>query len=173
MNSFSWSKSLHSLFNAPNMKKMMFFVLLPFCAAISYSQKTSHSLQPPISFFLSHRLTTFPPSTRDEYLRRSDNQHRAGLVLLIGGGTLFVGGAIWGASTLDDWGESTDDTPGYVLSAGILSMLGSIPLFVASHRNAKKERHMDASFKIEKGPRGQVGGIRSCPIPGMSVNISF
>jgi len=111
----------------------------------------------------SQQITPSQTPTREYYLKRSSNQHTSALALLIGGGCLVVGAGIWGISRSNDNDASFSDldAPGAIALAGIASMLGSIPLFIASHRNAKKARDMSVHFK----------SIRS--IPGLTVKINL
>jgi hypothetical protein len=78
--------------------------------------------------------------SKEFYLNKSKNQKTAAWILL-GAGTAFaVVGVIGFESTWDDSDSdsySTTDIFGFVLTAGIISDLVSIPFFISSHHNKK------------------------------------
>jgi len=112
----------------------------------------------------SQQITPSEVPTREYYLKKSDHQHTAALVLLIGGGCLVVGSIIWATSkTYDnnDLGLSGLDAPGALALGGIAAMISSIPLFIFSRHNAKKARDLAVYFKYTHS------------IPGLSVKIKL
>ena len=129
------------------MKKIMLLVMWLQIAATSFGQQIPPS-QPP---------------TREDYLKKSDAQHTTALVLLIGGGCMFAGGLIWAETKINDSDlySAELDAPGIIVVGGIAAMLGSIPLFIASRRNAKKARDIAVYFKTTHS------------IPGLSVKIKL
>ena len=56
---------------------------------------------------------------------------------------------------------------------GVLSMLGSIPLYIAAHRNARKARALSTQFKIEKRPMLQSTALTGNAIPGLCIKLAL
>ncbi len=79
--------------------------------------------------------------TRDEYLKKSKTQKIVGFVFLGAGVITLV--SVSGGNT--DFG-----TLGTVVVAGAVSVLASIPFFIASGRNKRKANNASLSFKFEK-----------------------
>ena len=123
----------------------------------------------------SQEITPSPSPAQNDYLKKSERQHTAGLALLIGGGAALAGGIIWGASASNTSSTSYSkyDGPGVLALVGIASMLGSIPLFIASHHNAKKAKSIAVHFKLEKGPDLRGIGMVHHAIPGFAVRMGF
>jgi len=114
------------------MKKIMFCFTLFSFSVISFCQKTNDSI----------------PTVKKDYLQKSKNQKTAGWILLGGGTALIATGFIVGSgenSTFDDAAAGA-----LLAGVGVLSALGSIPLFVASGKNKKKAMNMSTTFKMEK-----------------------
>ncbi|HEU4860207.1 MAG TPA: hypothetical protein VFT15_10240 [Chitinophagaceae bacterium] len=113
------------------MKKIMIYFLLIAMPAASFCQKTNDSV----------------PSVKTDYLTKSKNQKSAAWVLL-GGGTALIGAGF----LIGDSKNSTfdDAATGAILGGiGVLSAIGSIPLFIASGKNKRKALNMSANFRIE------------------------
>ncbi len=113
------------------MKKIMIYFLLLAMPAASFCQKTNDSV----------------PSVKTDYLTKSKNQKSAAWVLL-GGGTALIGAGF----LIGDSKNSTfdDAATGAILGGiGVLSAIGSIPLFIASGKNKRKALNMSANFRIE------------------------
>lgn len=113
---------------------------------------------------------TLTSMTREEYLKKSKNQKTTAWVLLGGGTAVAVGAAILDVSS--DWSKS--ETPYLVaLSTGCASMLGSIPLFIASGRNKRKAKNASVYFKIEKTQSILQTGICFHKLPAISIKINL
>lgn len=83
--------------------------------------------------------------TQKNYLQKSKKQKTAAWILLGGGLALAVGAPILAVSS--DW--SKPETPYDVaFFTGCASMLGSIPLFIASGRNKRKAMKASTYFEI-------------------------
>jgi len=110
---------------------MAYFLLLAM-PATSFCQKANDSV----------------PVVKTDYLAKSKNQKTAAWVLL-GGGTALIGA---GFLIGDSKNSSFDDAAtGAVLGGiGVLSAIGSIPLFIASGKNKKKALNMSTNIKMEK-----------------------
>ena len=115
------------------MKKVMVYFLLLAMPATSFCQMTNDSV----------------PVVKTDYLTKSKNQKTAAWVLLGGGAALIGTGFLIG----DNKNSTFDDAAtGAVLGGiGVLSAIGSIPLFIASGKNKRKALKMSANFKIENG----------------------
>jgi hypothetical protein len=114
------------------MKKIIVFALLLTVSASSFSQQTNPSTV----------------ITKQDYLKKSKTQKVAAWALLGGGVALGVGGVIWATSNI----FSTSSGPDILFAAGGASLLGSIPLFIASSRNKHKANAASAYFKMESSP---------------------
>ena len=115
------------------MKKIMVYFLMLAFPVISFSQKTNDTV----------------PDVKTDYMAKSKNQKTAAWVLL-GGGTVLIGiGFLVG----DSKNASFDDaaTGGVLAGIGVLSTIGSIPLFIASGKNKRKALKASAFIKMEKG----------------------
>ena len=85
-------------------------------------------------------------SLRASLIQKSRNQKTGAWILLGGGTRVFLGGVyvfstetMWAvAETVVEGEGSTSAAGGVLVVAGALSMLGSIPLFIASGNNRQK-----------------------------------
>ena len=87
-----------------------------------------------------------------DYLRKSNKQKTAGWILLGGGAGLAGIGIIVSATTaLGDLIEGDDGSTGgpILMFTGLVSMVGSIPFFIAAGKNRRKAM-ASISFKMEK-----------------------
>ena len=114
------------------MKKSMVYFLLLALPLISFCQKTNDSV----------------PSVQTDYVQKSKNQKTAAWILLGGGAALIGTGFIVG----DGKEASFDDaaTGAVLAGVGLLSTIGSIPLFIASGKNKRKAMNMSTVIKMEK-----------------------
>jgi len=115
------------------------------------------------------QVTPSSATALNDYLKKSGNQRTVALALLIGGGAVLSAGIIWGISetNANTYYSSTLEGSGALVLIGMTSMLGSIPLFIAARRNARKAKAVTAQFKFEKGPAIQGGGMAYQAIPGL------
>lgn len=105
--------------------------------------------------------------TQQNYLQKSKKQKTAAWILLGGGAAIAVGAAILDVSS--DWSKS--ETPYLVaLSAGCASMLGSIPLFIASKRNKTKAI---TYFEMRQNPVLTNTGLTLHSAPTLSLKFNF
>ena len=108
--------------------------------------------------------------TQQNYLQKSKKQKTGAWVLLGGGAAVAVGAAILDVSS--DWSKS--ETPYLVaLSTGCASMLGSIPLFIASKRNKRKAMNVSTYFEIRKNPVPTNTGLALHSAPTLSLKFNF
>lgn len=133
---------------------MMYFLLLAL-PATGFCQKTNDSV----------------PLIRTDYLQKSRNQKTAAWVLL-GGGTALIGTGF----LIGDSKNSTfdDAATGAILGGiGVLSALGSIPLFIASGKNKRKAMKASALIKMETIPLLQKQSFEQKSFPAFFVKFSL
>ena len=137
------------------MKEIMVYFLLLALPLTSFCQETNNSV----------------PVVKTDYLTKSKNQKTAAWVLLGGGTALIATGFIVG----DSKNSSFDDAAMGALFAGVgvLSALGSIPLFIASGKNKRKAIKASAFIKMETVPLLQKQSFLQNSYPAFSVNILF
>ena len=125
--------------------------------------------------------TTPQIELKESLLEKSKKQKKAGFIMLIGGAAL-IGTAIllprgeyegWELDPITGISESysNDGIKGVFGLTGVLSMLGSIPVFMASSRNNKKA--MSLSLKTETAPQLQNSNWVSVPVPSLTVRLSL
>jgi Na+/proline symporter len=141
--------------NSTVMKKVIAFAILFFVTTSSFSQQTNST----------------QTLTRQDYLTKSKNQKTSARVLLVGGAVLIGTGLLIGTreeATLDDAA-----TGGTIASIGILSAIGSIPLFIASGRNKRKAMNVSTYFEIRQNPvqAGTRLTLRSSPALSLKLNL--
>lgn len=111
------------------------------------------------------------PTVEKDYLQKSKNQKTAGWILLGGGTALIVTGFIIGNgenSTFDDAAEGA-----LLAGVGVLSALGSIPLFVASGRNKKIAMKMTTRIKMENTAIPEKQSLAQRSYPALAFKISL
>ena len=147
------------------MRIIIFFTLLLIVSGRSFSQQTA-AVTPPV---------------KTDYLKKSKNQSTAAWILLGGGFAFTTTGIILGINSVATeivgafTGEqsNTFEVGAVFFYTGLASMVGSIPLFMASSRNKRKASAVSASFKIETGPFvKQAALIKSC-YPAIALKINF
>lgn len=113
------------------MKKIVIFTMLMILSATSFSQQTTPS----------------KPVTQADYLKKSKNQKTTAWIMLGGGASLILVGNLIGNSK----NSSFDDAgTGVVIGGiGVLSMLGSIPVFLASGKNKRRANAMSTLIRME------------------------
>jgi hypothetical protein len=148
LNLFSHSKTIE-------MKQIIICAMLMAITSTSFSQQT-HS-----SKFVA----------RADYLQKSKNQKTAAWILL-GGGTVLIGTGF----LIGDRKESSfDDAATGVVIAGIgaLSMIGSIPLFIASAKNKKRGMAASAYLKMEDISAIRQYSMVHSSLPAIAIKISL
>lgn len=130
------------------MKKIMIYVLM---------------LALPASLFCQNE--TIPaPKTKADYLKKSKEQKTLGFIFLgIGGASIVAVSS----------GNSDFGTTGAFAIIGGLSVLGSIPLFIASGVNKRNARNVSTSFKMETVPVIQKQSIIQNSYPAISLKIGL
>ena len=85
---------------------------------------------------------------RNFYLERSARQNKTGLILLGAGTALFVGGVVGFDSSWDNGSASQTDFFGFMLLAGAVADLTSIPIFISAGINKRRARAISVSLSI-------------------------
>ncbi len=134
------------------MKKIIFFAMLLTVSAASFGQPTTET-----------------PKVQADYLQKSKNQKTTAWVLLGGGAGLILLGDLIGNSKESSFSDA--GTGVIIAGVGALSMLGSIPLFIAAGRNKRKA--ISVSFKNETVPQLQNGSFIKRSVPSLSLEISL
>jgi hypothetical protein len=114
--------------------------------------------------------------THEDYLKKSKRQKTTAWTFLGVGATLFMTGLVipqgeeaYGVPISDQ----NDGVKDAFLLTGSLSMLGSIPLFIASGRNKKKAMAASANFQMKRSPVLQNPCVVNRPYPVVSIKISL
>ncbi|MEO6135022.1 MAG: hypothetical protein ABIP35_07710 [Ginsengibacter sp.] len=108
---------------------------------------------------------------KNDYLQKSKSQKSAAWALLGSGSALIIVGVLIGNKKNASF---ADAGTGVVLGGlGLLSTLGSIPLFIASGRNKRKALNSSTYFKFEKAPSIQQTGIIFHSYPTISFKINL
>lgn len=138
----------------------MLFVTMLIVAISTFSQQTNPS----------------PSLTKEDYMQKSKKQKTAAWVLLGGGATFVLTGMLIPKGDLvhEGWfGNSykNDGIKGVFQLTGILSMIGSIPLFTASGKN--KKRAMSISFQNETIPQIQKNSFVYRTVPSLKLTLNL
>lgn len=150
------------------MKKIIFGTILIAFAAVSFAQQSA------------------PKQTliQTDYLQKSKKQKKTAMIFLGGGAALIV------ASLVIPQGEPTgfqidpitggfyeghknDGIKGALGLTGVVSMLGSIPFFIASGKNKRKARQASVFINMERAPvlQGMAFSTHSFPTAGVRINL--
>lgn len=106
-----------------------------------------------ISAGFSQQLDPEKMKVRDDLLQKSKNQKTTAFLMLGLGAAAAVAGTIIFEQNFDIWDDSNDQAAGtgaVLATAGGLSMLGSIPFFIASSKNKGRAMGMSAGIRVEK-----------------------
>ncbi|HEU5164061.1 MAG TPA: hypothetical protein VFU29_00905 [Chitinophagaceae bacterium] len=148
------------------MKRIIIFSLLLAFATTSFCQQTVQKQS----------------LSQADYLQKSKKQKKTAMIFLGGGAALIVTSLVipQGEPTGSQFdpigggfyeGYKNDGIKGALVLTGVVSMLGSIPFFIASGKN--KKRAISISFKNEKFPRLIKSNFAYRPLPSLNVNISL
>ena len=111
--------------------------------------------------------------TSEDYLKKSNHQKTAAWVLLGGGSALIITGVLIGGGGSGDVSFGAAGTAVVVGGVGVLSALGSIPLFIASAKNKRKANAATTFFKMETVPVIQQHSFVQYSFPAVSVKINL
>ena len=126
---------------------------------------------------LTHAQNNISP-TKNDLLQKSKHQKKMAVILLAAGAALVTtsfiipeGDADGGIDIYLNKTHENDGIKAALGLTGLLGMLGSIPLFIASSKNHKKA--MSISFKNENLIQPQKFNIADKKIPSLAVKISL
>jgi hypothetical protein len=151
-----------------SMKKVIILTLLLAFVTVSFCQQTvqKHSL------------------TQADYLQKSKKQKKTAMIFLGGGAALIVTSFVipQGESTgfqIDPIGgggyegHKNDGIKGALGLTGVVSMLGSIPFFIASGKNKKRANRASVFINMERTPVLQETSFvnQSFPVIGLKIKI--
>ena len=119
--------------------------------------------------------------SKADYLKKSRNQNTAAWILLGGGAAMVSAGAIISlneaANSLGNLFSPDVEEPSsagpILFFTGAASMLGSIPLFIASSRNKRNASGLSAYFRLENRPLLQRSSFTKAAYPALALKIQF
>ena len=106
-----------------------------------------------------------------DYLQKSKRQKSAAFSLLGGGSALIITGLLIGNNKNSSFGEAAAGA--IVGGIGVVSAIGSIPLFIASGKNKRKANTATTFFKIETIQAIQSHSPIPIRFPAISVEFSL
>lgn len=109
--------------------------------------------------------------TRHDYLAKSKGQKTAAWVLLGGGAALIGTGLLIGNREESSFDDAA--TGGILAGVGVVSAIGSIPLFIASGRNKRKAMDVSTYIGIQQNSAFTLAGITRRSCPALSIKIKF
>ena len=115
---------------------------------------------------------------KTDYLQKSKKQKTIAWVLLGGGATLVLTGIIIPKGDLvqEGWyfkSYENDGIKGTFELIGLVSMIGSIPFFIASGKNKKRAGKASVFFNLEKAPVLHETVISNQSFPALGVKINL
>ena len=149
------------------MKKLIVLLLVLGLATSSFCQQQS---------FQKIRLT------QEDYRKKSKNQKKIGWILLGGGAVLSATAFIIPQGESEGYDAclylicESHKNDGIIAAFGLsgtLSMLGSIPFFIASGKNKRRANAISASFKTENTSIARGYNITSINYPALSLKIAL
>ncbi|TRX00393.1 hypothetical protein [Flavobacterium gawalongense] len=109
--------------------------------------------------------------SKEYYLQKSKSQKSTGWILFTGGTIMTVVGAFSFNNSWDDSSNSGTDAYGFVMLGGVASVLGSIPFFIGSGKNARKAATI--SFINQPILIPKQGSLVQNSQPALSLKITF
>jgi len=116
--------------------------------------------------------------SRPDRLQKSKNQKKAAWILLGGGAALFAIGVIIPQGEEEEWtfygpDHKNDGIKAVFCLTGTLSMLGSIPLFIASGKNKRRAASVSANLQMQQSKVIQRAGFAKISYPAVAVKLNF
>ncbi len=120
--------------------------------------------------------------TKADYLQKSKKQKRTAMIFLGGGAALIVTSLVIPQGEPTGYqidpisggfyeGHKNDGIKGALILGGGLSLLGSIPFFIASGKNKRKARQASVFINMERVPVLQGMAFSKQSFPGLGVRI--
>ena len=150
------------------MKKIIFGTILIAFAAVSFAQQSA------------------PKQTliQTDYLQKSKKQKKTAMIFLGGGAALIVASLVIPQGEPTGYqidpisggfyeGHKNDGIKGALGLTGVVSMLGSIPFFIASGKNKRKARQASVFINMERAPvlQGMAFSTHSFPAAGVRISL--
>jgi hypothetical protein len=132
------------------------------------------------SFSQQNQISLSKPGT--DYLKKSQNQKKAAWIMLGGGATLVLIGAVIPQGELTDRlsypclcrdDHANDGIKAALSLGGIAAMVGSVPLFLASSKNKKRATKASAIIQMERMPVLQTIMVRNQSFPAVGLRIQL
>ena len=125
--------------------------------------------------------TTPAPSIQSDYLKKSKNQKTASWILLGGGAVLLIVSAVIpkGEEQWDTYylmpvkGNKNDGIKAALGLTGAVSMLVSIPLFIASGKNKRRALAVSADLHMQKSQVIRHASFSEKSYPAAAVKLNF
>ncbi len=150
------------------MKKIIFGTILIAFAAASFAQQSAPK----------------QALMQTDYLQKSKKQKKTALIFLGGGAALIVTSLVIPQGEPTGYqidpisggfyeGHKNDGIRGAFILAGGLSMLGSIPFFIASAKNKRKARQASVFINMKRAPvlQGMAFSTHSFPAAGVRISL--
>ena len=131
-----------------------------------------------VSNLYSQKTTEFTPS-RDYYLQKSKKQFTTGWILLGAGATMTVVGGIGFDKNFvmfeehDDSMDKKADIYGFIMLAGLVMDIVSIPVLISASKNKKKAARIVISNQIIYQPQSNLMAFQKQTIPSLTLKITF
>lgn len=106
---------------------------------------------------------------KDFYLALSKKHNTTGWVLLLSGTAMIVGGAVAFDSSWDESSATSTDISGFILLAGVIADLASIPFFISAGVNKRKAAYL--SFNIQDYPPALSFGKNNYPACSITLHL--
>lgn len=119
--------------------------------------------------------------TKADYQQKSKKQKKIAFIFLGAGAAMIITGVIIPEGELTDrfdprtfsYYHKNDGIKGALILGGGLSMLGSIPFFIASGKNKRRSNAISAFIQMERAPilQGMAFSTQSFPAAGMRISL--
>ncbi len=100
--------------------------------------------------FVVKLFSQTPALSKDHYLRKSKNQKKVATILLAGGAASILTGALISRGEPGFVFDENDGIKMTFVGIGTLSMLASIPFYIASSKNKRRANAATLSFNNQK-----------------------
>lgn len=115
------------------------------------------------------------------YLQKSKNQNTAGWILLGTGATMNIVGIVGfsnNSMSFDDGilkggNAQKADTYGFIMLAGLVMDIVSIPLFIVASGNKKKAARIELGNQIIYEPNYNLMVFQKKPVPSLTLKVKF
>ena len=112
----------------------------------------------------SQQTSTTSTFTKVDYLQKSKNQKKTGLILAGGGVVLEIAGII---------SYQYSSVSLLLFGTGLLSQVASIPFFISAGVNKRRSKQASVSFRLENIPGTQSVRMPLRSTPGIALRINL